>query len=369
MRADYVSETNPNETNDKGLKNVDKVKIGIIGLGGIATRVHIPILRERRDTEIVAGAEIDDYQRERSQKRFNIRRVYSDYEQMMEKETLDAVYVCLPNHLHLDAVKAAISKNIHVYCEKPVGLSGGELSRISRANINNRIIMAGYNKRFNKYYSMAKEIVKSKSIGKLLQIQATSFVPGPYAGWDPKSEWYYNKENIGVLYDMGSHIVDLISFICEETFDKVSASCISSFPGLEMPDNIAFIMQNNRTICSVNIGWNTGRHYNSITIHGTSGSLVVYPDSIEHITPSSGGIDRVIFDLKNAREIIYTKIKAVLRTVSFGEEYGLINGNFIKSIIGIENPMISVEDALKVHTTLEAVKTSLECSSVISLVN
>jgi len=348
---------------------MDKIRIGIIGLGGIATRVHIPILMERKDTEIIAGAEIDDYQRERSQKRFNITRVYSSYEKMIEKETLDAVYICLPNHLHLDAVKAAISKNMHVYCEKPVGLSGVELSMISRGNINNRIIMAGYNKRFNKYYSRAKEIIKSKSIGKLLQIQATCFAPGPYAGWDPKSDWYYNKENIGVLYDMGSHIVDLIFFICGETFDKVSASYISSFSGLEMPDNIAFIMQNNKTICSVNIGWNTGRHYNSITIHGTSGSLVVYQDSIEHITPSSGGVDKVIFDLKNVREIVYSKIKAVVRPVSLGEEYGLINGHFIKSIIGVEKPTISVEDALKVHTILNGVKKSLESSSVINLMD
>lgn len=341
---------------------MDTIRIGIIGLGGIATRVHIPILMARKDTEIIAGAEVGDYQRERSQKRFHIRRVYSSYEEMIERETLDAVYICLPNHLHLDAVKAAISKNMHVYCEKPLGLSGVELSMISKANINKRIIMAGYNRRFNKYYSRAKEIVNSKSMGKLIQIQAASFVPGPYAGWDPKSEWYYNKENIGVLYDMGSHIIDLIFYICGETFDKVSASYISSFPGLKMPDNIAFIMQNDRTICSVNIGWNSGRHYNSIIIHGTAGSLVICPDSIEHITPYSGGFDKVIFDLKNAREIIYSKIKAIVHPVLLAEEYELINEHFIKSIIGVEKPTISVEDALKVHTILNGVKKSLECS-------
>ena len=105
---------------------MDRIRIGFIGLGGIATRVHIPILASMPEVVVQAGAEINRQQAERTQQRYGISRIYHSYQEMLENELLDAVYVCLPNFLHFETASAAFNKGLHVYCEKPVALSSKE---------------------------------------------------------------------------------------------------------------------------------------------------------------------------------------------------------------------------------------------------
>ena len=74
---------------------MENLKVGIVGLGGIATRMHIPALATIPNVTIQAGAEINQQQAERTQRRFGIPHIYSSYEEMFSQETLDAVYICL----------------------------------------------------------------------------------------------------------------------------------------------------------------------------------------------------------------------------------------------------------------------------------
>jgi len=97
----------------------ERLRIGMIGLGGIATRSHLPALAALPDVAIQAGAEIDTYQANRTQKRFGIPNIYSSYQEMLEQEQLDAVYICLPNALHYQAASTALTRGLHVYHNTP----------------------------------------------------------------------------------------------------------------------------------------------------------------------------------------------------------------------------------------------------------
>lgn len=346
-----------------------KLKVGIVGLGGIATRVHIPVLLARDDVELIAAAEVNDTQRMRSQQRFDIKKVFSSYKEMLENCALDAVYICLPNQLHLAAVAAALTKGLHVYCEKPVGLSSNQLPALVELAESKRLVfMPGYNRRFRTNYMKAREIIRSRLIGKMIQIQAASFIPGPYAAWDPKSEWYYNKENYGVLYDQGSHVIDLINFLTGVEWETIFASYDSSLEGLDIPDNIVVTAKNMKTLSSINIGWNSGRYFDVVIIYGTAGILVASSDSLEHIPPSYGGIDKITYSLRNIAAILTNKIKRLRNTSSLSDpEYMAISDHFIKSVLGLEKPKLSGEDALKVHQVLDAVKESLKTQRISTL--
>ena len=93
---------------------MDKISIGIVGLGAIAKNMHVPILSTFEDAEIKAAAEVDVERRKKFANKWDIPEVYDDYSKMYENADLDAVFVCLPNFLHYDAVKSAMEHNFHV---------------------------------------------------------------------------------------------------------------------------------------------------------------------------------------------------------------------------------------------------------------
>ena len=166
----------------------EKLRIGVIGLGGVATRSHLPALAALPEVAIQAGAEIDSYQANRTKQRFGIPKVYATYQEMLEQEPLDAVYVCLPNALHYPAASAALRRSLHVYCEKPVGLSAQEAEDLARqAERAGLVLMPGYYLRFHEHFLRAQELLQERRLGKILQVQASALVSGPYRGWDPRA--------------------------------------------------------------------------------------------------------------------------------------------------------------------------------------
>ena len=96
------------------------VKFGVIGVGGIG-RTHMESVRKAENAELSAVADINEaIGRERAEQ-FNVK-WYADYEEMMEKEEIDAVTVCTPHFLHAPMTVYALKQGKHVLCEKPMAL-------------------------------------------------------------------------------------------------------------------------------------------------------------------------------------------------------------------------------------------------------
>ena len=88
--------------------------------------MHIPVLSTFEDVDIISAAEVDVKRGEEFAKKWNISKVYGDYTEMYEDSDLNAVFICLPNFLHYKAVKSALEHDLHVFCEKPMGLSADD---------------------------------------------------------------------------------------------------------------------------------------------------------------------------------------------------------------------------------------------------
>src|SRR2546423_7848001 len=129
------------------------LRIGFIGLGGIATRMHLPILAQLPDVVVQAGSELNQAQAERTQRPFGLPAVYTSYQEMIAGEPLDAVYVCLPNFLHFEAASFALEHGLHVYCEQPMGLtSRAALTLAAEAERRKLVLMPGYNLRYHPHF-------------------------------------------------------------------------------------------------------------------------------------------------------------------------------------------------------------------------
>ncbi|MDY6895094.1 MAG: Gfo/Idh/MocA family oxidoreductase, partial [Thermotogota bacterium] len=235
---------------------MEKINVGIVGLGTIAKKMHIPVLSSFEDVEIKTASEVDVKRGKEFAKKWNISEVYEDYNKMYDSSDLDAVFVCLPNFLHHEAVNGALDHDLHVFCEKPMGLDANHAFELVKKAKKKKLVLAvGYNRRLIKNYEETAQVVKSLRLGKILQAHGILVNPGPYGGWIPSSDWFF-KDRYGVLFDSGPHLIDLMMHVLSEKITEVSAIGKSTMHGLDVFDNIAGFYNTERGVTGTfNIGW------------------------------------------------------------------------------------------------------------------
>jgi predicted dehydrogenase len=207
----------------------------------------------------------------------------------------------------------------------------------------------------------ARELLRERRLGRILQIQASAVASGPYRGWDPKGDWYFDPQSGGVLYDWGSHLFDLLMYIANLDLTVVSATAQRSLPGLPVKDNIVAAFQARGDIVgTVNLAWGARGGMLLLQIHGTAGSLLVSEEYYEHRTPQGGGWNKLGTLLGNAREILTQKAGAVIRRRSSDVIHPKATQCFIEAIRGEVQIREYKWDAVRVHHALGAIAASIE---------
>lgn len=340
---------------------MNKINIGIVGLGAIAKNVHIPLLSTFEDVNISSAAEVDVKRGEKFAKKWNIPKVYGDYTEMYEDPNLKAAFVCLPNFLHYNAVKSALEHGLHVFCEKPMGLSADDAYELVKiAKKRDLVLAVGYNRRLEKNYEEAAKIVKSLRLGTILQAHGILVNAGPYAGWIPSSDWFFN-DKYGVLYDSGPHLIDLLMHILADQITEVSANGISTMHGLEVFDNIAGVFKTEKGVVGTfNVGWKIAAGYDSVQVYGTGSSAFVNPLEVEVRHGSYNALDLIADHIKSSKKIIGAQIGRGSGDKRPNETYFKEDRAFVHAVLNGDKPLVSGEDGLRVLEVLEAVKESLE---------
>jgi len=179
------------------------LRIGFIGTGNIA-QAHLQRLDQIEEAEVVALCDLDLERAEAVQEAFG-GAVYADYRQMLAREQLDAVYICIPPFAHLDQELEAVKRGIHLYVEKPVTLDV-ELGRrvegaVRRAGV---IAACGYQWRYLDTVGRLKSLVDRESI---------ALAMGYWFGSVPQAPWWRNRyQSGGQLVEQTTHIVDLARY-------------------------------------------------------------------------------------------------------------------------------------------------------------
>jgi predicted dehydrogenase len=149
------------------------IRIGLIGAGGIAV-AHVA--GYRRNPEKVVFAAVADpiaANAERFSAEFGAA-VYDDYRTMLEAADIDAVDICLPHHLHRDAIVAAAEAGKHVLCEKPLCLTAEEAADVSAAVESSGItVMCAHNQLFLPAVARAKAIIQAGTLGTVYEVRTT----------------------------------------------------------------------------------------------------------------------------------------------------------------------------------------------------
>ena len=201
-----------------------KVRIGLIGAGDIAG-AHVA--GYRRNPGTVEFAAIADPMRANAEKRRGDDegvRIYADYREMIAAGGLDAVDICLPHHLHADAVIAAADVGLHVLCEKPLCLSLDEAAAITAAVERNGVtVMCAHNQLFLPAVAAAKALVETGALGSVFEVRTTDSFYNDFTvesmGWRAQAA----TAGGGELIDTGYHPLYLLQHLAGGTPVEVAA--------------------------------------------------------------------------------------------------------------------------------------------------
>ena len=172
----------------------DKLRVGIIGMGGIAFFSHIPQFRNTGKAEIVAASRRNSERLAMAQKAFNIPQVYTDWRMMLEKEDLDAVIVCTPNYYHTEPTLAALERGLHVLVEKPMTIKSDEAwTMVNAAEKADRVLMVGYGPRCAGKWRFLKQIMLEGALGEVRQINLSFCVYRRWFGESNSTPGYVEK--------------------------------------------------------------------------------------------------------------------------------------------------------------------------------
>ena len=160
---------------------------------------------------------------------FSRYRIYTDYDEMLEKETLDVVDICLPTDLHPEAAIKALKRGLHVLCEKPMALTTAECERmIAAAKESGRELMIAQCLRFWPHYVLLKEFVDRGTFGAVTG--AYFFRGGGTPRWSHRNWMMQRERSGGCILDQHIHDVDLVQWLFGMP-EAVSTSARVVIPG------------------------------------------------------------------------------------------------------------------------------------------
>lgn len=200
------------------------VKIGLIGAGGIANPHVNGYLKIPDQAKITAVADVVAENANRRAEQAGGAAVYSDYHDMIANADIDAVDICLPHHLHADAIMAATAAGKHVLCEKPLCITTAEAEKIAAAVKESGVtLMCAHNQLFMPPVAKARELIQNGTLGKVFEIRTTdSFFNG---GLNRDMGWRGSVATAGggELIDTGYHPTYLLLNLAQSEPVEVTA--------------------------------------------------------------------------------------------------------------------------------------------------
>lgn len=162
----------------------------------------------------------------------------ADWQDAVTSDDVDIVDCCTPNYLHAPIAELAIKSGKAIYCEKPITVSVEEARKLTELltefNVPNQV---AFNYRFVPAVLTARELVRSGKLGKIIHFRGAYYHSG-YLDRRRAMSWRLQKKFAGggALYDLGSHVIDLIRFVTGHDYNAVFALLHTEFTSRPFPD-------------------------------------------------------------------------------------------------------------------------------------
>ena len=244
------------------------IKTGIIGYGKMGQIRHEAISA----SGLASVAGINDAQATINK---NGIRFFATPEELIADASIDAVFICTPNHLNKPLTVLALQSGKHVFCEKPPAFTAAEMEEVIQAEkASGKKLMYGFNHRHHDSVIKLNEMIASGVYGKVLWMRGRygkSVDKSFYSNWRSKKD----QAGGGILIDQGIHMLDLMLMLAGD-FDDVHAFVSNLYWKLEVEDNVFAILRNKRgVVASLHSTMTQWRHLFSLEIFLEQGYIVI----------------------------------------------------------------------------------------------
>ncbi len=326
---------------------MSKLRWGILGTARIATEKVIPAIQRSELGEVVAIASRSAEKAQAAARRLEIERSYGRYQELLEDSQVDAVYIPLPNHLHVPWSIRCLEHGKHVLCEKPIGLSSDEARRLLAAAREHAHLktMEAFMYRHHPQWQRAYEMVREGQVGELHTIQAFF----GYYNDDPQNIRHRADWGGGALMDIGCYPVSLSRWLFDEEPCEVHGR-------LQIDPQFGV----DRTVSGLLV-------FPSGGTSGFTASMQVAPYQRVQIIGSDGRIEiEIPFNAPPDRpcRMIWQDDQGRLETIAFPpcDQYTVQADLFAQAVRDDRPVPTPLEDALLNMIVLEALMTSSESS-------
>jgi predicted dehydrogenase len=207
----------------------EPVRWGLLSTARINAKL-IPGLREAPNAELVAVGSRDEGTARAYASEHGIPRAHGSYEALLADPGVDAVYIPLPNALHLPWTLRALETGKHVLCEKPMARRAGDVeAAFDAADRQGLVLMEAFMWRYHHQTERLVELVREGAIGPLRHVRAAFSHTLPEASGDVR--WNAELEG-GALMDVGCYCVSAMRLLCGEP-ERVSAESVRSADGVD----------------------------------------------------------------------------------------------------------------------------------------
>ena len=213
---------------------MDKVRVGIIGMGGFGT-TEAQVVQGIPNAELVAGVRRTPEAAKKLSERFGIP-VYHDWLEMLDAHEFDMVAITAPNETHRYMTEELIRRGIAVHCQKPMGITLDD-ARVMRdlADSSGVYMQIGFECRYSRLYARVKEMIDAGELGDVVQIYF-NYSPGP---WTLEgAAWKVKATSGGLFANKLNHYVDLLRWMIGKPLVSVACTCAPKIiPYYEFTDN------------------------------------------------------------------------------------------------------------------------------------
>lgn len=353
-----------------------KVKVGIIGCGGIANQKHFPALKANADlNEIVAFCDIQIERAEKAAKEFGVpgAQVTADYRELLANPEVEVVHVCTPNVAHSAITIDAFGAGKNVYCEKPMSHSPEEAEKMVEAwKKSGKKFTVGYQNRFRPEVQNLHAACAKGDLGEIYYGKAHAVRRRGVPTWGVFMD--KSKQGGGPLIDIGTHALD-ITLWCMNNYDidSVSGSVFYKLGSLpqategnlfgpwdpktyEVEDSaMGFIKMKNGATINLEASWALNileSREASTTLCGTEAGAEIH-------SGMSYSQNELIYNRGRNGQLMEEKLSPVGGVAYFGggggEEGTIDCRQWLEAVINDTEPLVKPEEALAVTKILDAI--------------
>lgn len=312
---------------------MEKLNIAVIGIG-VMGKNHARVYSSLESVNLIAVCDNNEETAKNIAKQYGIN-YYKDYNELLKKEKIDAVSICVPTKLHNQVALDVIKNKVNLLIEKPIATTIGEAKEIIHEAEKNKVkLMVGHIERFNPVIIELKKLIEKGALGKVFLVKSERFSPFPKRVVD-----------IGVTIDLSVHDVDIMQHLLKSKVKSVY--CINSMKIHSKHEDLmtSILKFADGAIGTISCNWITPKIVRELTVIGEKGMYKADYLAQELVMYKNDFTDKYI----DWEKRILTVTPGDMMKINIVKKEPLRNEieSFIRCIVDDSEPPVSGEEGLE----------------------